>query len=72
MRSSPPADRARHPEEAEFEALMRRVDQRVRQGLAPPPEIYRVPIRQKVDWSKLPEWARPVDPEVFEGCGHEG
>lgn len=46
--------------------------QRLRQGLAPPREIYQIPHRGRVDWSTLPEWARPCDPELFEGCSHEG
>jgi len=41
-------------------------------GLAPPPEIYQVPYRNQIDWSKFPEWARPSDPDLFEGCSHEG
>jgi hypothetical protein len=46
--------------------------QRTRQGLAPHREIYDVRNRDRVDWSTLPEWARPSDPELFEGCAHEG
>ncbi len=46
--------------------------ERIRQGLAPPPEIYRTPYRERIDWSRFPEWARPIDPELFEECGHEG
>ena len=45
---------------------------KMRQGLAPPPEIYRVENRGKIDWLKFPEWARPVDPQIFDGCCHEG
>jgi len=45
---------------------------RVRRGLAPPREIYEVQNRNDIDWSVLPEWARPADPELFEGCAHEG
>jgi hypothetical protein len=52
--------------------LIRRAEQRVRQGLAPPPEIYRIEYRRCVDWSNFPGWARPVDPQIFEGCCHEG
>jgi hypothetical protein len=54
------------------ESLIRFAEQRIRQGLAPPPEIYRVEYRQRIDWLKFPDWARPVDPQVFEGCCHEG
>jgi hypothetical protein len=52
--------------------LIRRAEQRVRQGLAPPPEIYRVEYRQCVNWSNFPGWAQPVDPQIFEGSCHEG
>ena len=45
---------------------------RTREGLAPPKEIYQVQNRERIDWMALPEWARPVDPEVFEGSAHEG
>jgi hypothetical protein len=53
-------------------SLAERVMQRVDQGLAPPPEAYHVHNRSKIDWTKVPEWARPSDPELFEGCVHEG
>lgn len=46
--------------------------ERMRRGLAPPPEIYRVENRDKIDWRQFPDWARPVDPENFAECGHEG
>jgi len=46
--------------------------ERVSQGLAPPKEIYQVPYRNQINWSKFPEWAKPTDPEVFEGSSHEG
>ena len=45
---------------------------RLRRGLAPPAEIYRVKNREQIDWSVFPGWARPTDPEVFDGCCHEG
>jgi hypothetical protein len=55
---------------------LRRLEQtsaeRVRKGLAPPPEIYKTPYRERIDWSRFPEWARPTDPELFEECAHEG
>lgn len=35
-------------------------------------ELHKVPWRTSVPWSLFPAWARPTDPEVFEGCGHEG
>jgi hypothetical protein len=56
----------------EFRRLERQASERVRQGLAPPNEIYEVPYRDRIDWSRFPEWARPTDPEVFQNCGHEG
>jgi hypothetical protein len=56
----------------EFRKLEALAVERARRGLPPPRELYRAPYRDRVDWSRLPEWARPVDPEVFEGCGHEG
>jgi hypothetical protein len=46
--------------------------ERTRVGLAPPREIYEVPYRDRVDWSRFPEWARPIDPEMFQDAGHEG
>ena len=54
------------------EALIKLAEHRMRLGLAPPPEIYRIEYRHRIDWLKFPDWARPVDPQVFEGCGHEG
>ena len=54
------------------EALIRLAEERVSQGLSPPPEIYRVENRRRVDWSKFPTWGQPGDPEVFDGCCHEG
>jgi hypothetical protein len=57
---------------APVEELVQRARNRLAKGLAPPPEIYRAPYRERIDWSKFPEWAKPSDPEVYEGCGHEG
>jgi hypothetical protein len=54
------------------DTLESRTRERVRKGLAPPREIYDVQNRERIDWSKVPDWARPVDPEAFEGCSHEG
>ena len=45
--------------------------ERLKSGLAPPREIYDVRNRGRIDWSKVPDWAKPPDPEMFEG-GHEG
>ncbi len=56
----------------EFHRLQSLALERARKGLALPREIYQLPYRARIDWSLLPEWARPVDPEVFEGSGHEG
>jgi hypothetical protein len=53
-------------------SLENRARRRMRQGLAPPRQIYDIRNRDRVDWSTLPEWARPSDPELFEGCAHEG
>jgi hypothetical protein len=51
--------------------LERRSLERLRQGLAPPREVYEVQNRGRFDWSSLPDWARPSDPELYEGA-HEG
>jgi hypothetical protein len=56
----------------QFRGLERKASERVRQGLAPPKEIYDAPYRDRIDWSQFPEWAKPTDPEVFHDCGHEG
>jgi hypothetical protein len=53
------------------EALVKLAQQRMRQGFAPPSEIYRVEYRGRIDWLQFPDWARPVDPELFGGCCHE-
>jgi hypothetical protein len=50
----------------------RSVPARTRRGLAPPREIYDVRDRDRVAQSTLPEGARPSDPDLFEGCAHEG
>jgi len=44
---------------------------RMKSGYAPPREIYDVRNHKQINWSDVPEWARPVDPELFE-VGHEG
>jgi hypothetical protein len=54
------------------DALLKLAVRRIRQGLAPPPEIYRIEYRRRIDWLRFPGWARPVDPELFDGCCHEG
>jgi hypothetical protein len=53
-------------------SLEERARRRTLLGLAPPREIYDTHIRNRVDWSTLPVWARPSDPDLFEGCVHEG
>jgi len=45
--------------------------ERLKEGLAPPREIYDVRNRGRIDWSSVPDWAKPIDPEMFEGS-HEG
>jgi hypothetical protein len=46
--------------------------ERVSKGLSPPREVYQAPYRSRIDWTRFPDWARPSDPELFEGSGHEG
>lgn len=60
------------PAREAFEELERRAAALAARGVAPPREIYEIQNRIRVDWSRFPEWARPVDPEMFEGAGHEG
>ena len=45
---------------------------RMQQGFAPPPEVYQVQYRSRINWADFPAWAHPVDPSVFDGCCHEG
>jgi hypothetical protein len=68
---APAAAAAGHDPAAELRGLQQLSAERVRRGLAPPKEIYQTPYRNRIDWSALPEWARPSDPELFEGS-HEG
>jgi hypothetical protein len=44
----------------------------VERGLPPPRAVYEVQNRNRIDWTRLPEWARPADPDLFEGASHEG
>jgi len=53
-------------------ALVELAMARIENGFAPPPEIYRIENRRCIDWSKFPQWARPVDPEMFDNTCHEG
>lgn len=71
---SNPMSRVSQPVAAspESEGLERRAAERMRKGFAPPREVYDVQNRGRIDWAEAPEWARPADPEMFEGCGHEG
>jgi hypothetical protein len=46
--------------------------ERVRQGRPPPREVYAAPNRDRINWAAFPDWARPSDPELFEGSAHEG
>jgi hypothetical protein len=54
------------------EELIALAEELVAKGFSPPPQIYRVEYRRRIDWSKFPVWARPLDPDIFEGCCHEG
>ena len=54
------------------DALIAFACEQMRRGFAPPREIYQVEYRDRVDWAELPAWARPVDPQMFDGCCHEG
>jgi hypothetical protein len=58
--------------EEELRRLQELSVERVRQGLAPPPKVYRAPYRGRIDWLAFPDWVRPSDPDLFEDCGHEG
>ncbi len=54
------------------ERLIRLALERTKKGLAPPREVYLAPYREQIDWAAFPAWARPSDPDAFEGCAHEG
>ncbi len=54
------------------EELAQLAANRMRQGFPPPAEIYQVQYRSCINWLEFPDWARPVDPEAFDGCCHEG
>ena len=54
------------------DALVELAEKLVSQGLAPPARIYEIEYRRRIDWSRFPAWAWPVDPEIFDGCCHEG
>ncbi len=67
--SGPPRRTATAEELKQLEDL---VAERIKCGLAPPREAYELPYRDRIDWAAFPEWARPCDPELFQGCSHEG
>jgi len=69
LRQAEPAAPTPGKEPASLEDLVR---ERLQKGLAPPREIYDVKNRDRFDWTQMPDWARWVDPELFEGCPHEG
>ena len=54
------------------EELTRVAIARMQQGFTPPAEVYQIQHRSRIDWTKFPDWARPIDPEAFDGCCHEG
>ncbi len=65
------------PKEAEkasdrIRDLESRALERVKKGFPPPPEVYLAQNRAHIDWSRFPEWAWPMDPELFTGTAHEG
>ena len=60
------------PAPAQTEELPDRALARVKKGLAPPREVYQAPYRDRINWAEFPDWARPSDPELYEGCAHEG
>jgi len=55
-----------------LETLEQYALERASKGLPPPREVYDAQNRNRINWSRFPEWARPIDPEVFEGSAHEG
>jgi len=69
---SPEGHKAEPQPAQKLSSLEQRASARMRQGLAPPRQIYELPYRNRVNWSDFPEWARPSDPELFDGCAHEG
>jgi len=60
------------PPESAVQDLIERAKSRMARGLAPPAEIYRIQYRSRINWALFPGWARPVDPDMFDGCCHEG
>jgi hypothetical protein len=70
--SGPAPPRSAPPMPVEKGGLKALALARARQGLAPPREVYLAPYRDQIDWAEFPEWARPSNPDLFEGCSHEG
>jgi hypothetical protein len=62
----PEPEQASPPEPLEQVAM-----KRMSGGYAPPREIYDVRNRGRINWADVPDWAKAVDPEIFEGA-HEG
>jgi hypothetical protein len=54
------------------EKLQQAAAECLEKGQPPPRVVYEAQNRNRIDWTKMPEWARPADPELFEGAGHEG
>jgi hypothetical protein len=69
--ANPPEAASRVETETPRETLPEVAMKRLKSGYAPPREIYDVRNRGQINWSCVPDWARPVDPELFE-IGHEG
>jgi hypothetical protein len=68
-----PEGEARFPTSPyELRELEQRALECARRGVALPRAVYDIRNRRRIDWSQFPEWARPVDPEVFTGSAHEG
>jgi len=70
--SGPPSGVAEPRKESPPASLETVAAERMKEGFAPPREIYDVQNRGRIDWSSAPDWAKPIDPEVFEGSSHEG
>ena len=60
------------PQTAQQREIISLAIERVKQGLSPPAEIYRVDYRDRIDWSQFPSWARCSNPDMFDGSCHEG
>jgi hypothetical protein len=58
--------------EEEVRTLERLALEQARKGFAPPRKVYEAPYRDRIDWSAFPDWAQPNDPDLYEGCAHEG